>query len=536
MTSTNTIPKNYNNNQVYIQLSLPMDLGDLIKPDDSVRLLSNILEGLDYFKLLQAYSQKGRQPVVTPKTMFKILVYAYMNKCYSTREIEKLCLRDINFMWLLNGQKAPDHNTISRFRSERLPGVLEDLFYQFIFKLEELGELDFTNVFIDGTKIEANANRYTFVWKKAVCKNEEKLFVKIKELFIKLDDRFPLFNISIDESTDRVWALNQAIDLLETIRIEGDIEFVYGRGKRKHEVQRLFESANELLERQKKYSNYNNTFNDRNSFSKTDPDATFMRMKDDHMKNGQLKPGYNVQLAVESEYIVGVDAFSDRSDQLTFIPFMEKLNATLPQKYQNIVADAGYESEENYVFLEETEQKAFIKPQSYETTKKKNFKNQIHRRENMAYDADKDEYICFNKKILKFIKTYKRKYKSGYESLVKVYECEDCTNCEYKSKCTKAKSNRQVHVSPLFLEKRAATLRNITTDEGIDLRINRSIQVEGAFGVLKEDYKFRRFLTRGKINIKTELSLLSFGYNMNKLHAKIQGGRCGVILHRKAAA
>lgn len=536
MSKTKIIPKNYINNEVYFQLSLPMDLGDLIQADDSVRLLSKILEGLDYRNLMQAYSHKGRSPAVTPKNMFKILIYAYMNRIFSSRDIEKHCKRDINFMWLLNREKAPDHNTIARFRTGRLSGVLDDLFYQFIFKLEELGELDFTNIFIDGTKIEANANKYTFVWRKTISKNEVKLLSKIKELITALVKEYNIDIITIDENTDKIEVLNNLISYLNSKKEEENIEFVKGRGKRKHKVQKFLEKATEYLNRQKKYLDYNSKFNGRNSFSKTDVDATFMRMKDDHMRNAQLKPGYNVQIGVESEYIVGVDAFSERSDQLTLKPFLEKLNENLPQKYKNIVADAGYESEENYVFLDKTKQKPYIKPQAYESMKSRSFKKNLGKRENMNYNQDKDEYTCFNKRILKFIRTKTRKSKSGYESLVRIYECENCTDCEYKSKCTKAKGNKQLHVSPLFVEKRKASLENITTPEGIDLRINRSVQVEGAFGVLKEDYRFRRFLTRGKVNIKNELLLLCLGYNLNKLHSKIQSDRCGVTFHKKAAA
>ncbi|MCT8978883.1 transposase, partial [Clostridium sp. CX1] len=254
-------------------------------------------------------------------------------------------------------------------------------------------------------------------------------------------------------------------------------------------------------------------------------DATFMHLKEDHMRNSQLKPAYNVQIGVEGEYVVGVDISSERSDQLTLIPFLENLKENLPRKYTNIVADAGYESEENYVYLEENNQKSFIKPQAYEGMKKSKFKKNISKRENMNYDSEKDEYTCYNNKKLKPIGIKTRKSKTGYEASVTVYECESCENCSFKEKCTKAKGNRKMEVSKVFVEKRSKSLTNITSKEGILLRTNRSIQVEGAFGVLKEDYGFRRFLSRGKRNVKTEFLLLCFGYNLNKLHSKIQNCR-----------
>lgn len=532
MTSNEITQKNYTNyNNVY-QLVLPVDVGILIPEDDSVRLLSQVLEELDYTKLMKAYSPKGRNSAVTPKNLFKVIVYAYMNDIFTTRKIEEACKRDINFIWLLQGKKAPDHNTIARFRTERLTGIIEDLFYQFVKKLGELGEIEYKNIFIDGTKIEAYANKYSFVWKGATTKLEAKLQEKVKKLITEINTEFNT-NYAFSDSKIEANQLQEILNFLNSKKSEGNVEFASGKGKRKTKLQKLMESLKEYIEKQTKYDNYNATFDGRNSFSKTDKDATFMHLKEDHMRNSQLKPAYNVQIGVESEYVVGIDISSERSDQLTFIPFLEKLNENLPQKYENVVADAGYESEENYVFLEENTQNTFIKPQAYEGMKKKSFKKDISKRENMAYDEKKDEYTCHNGKKLKPIGTKTRRSKSGYQAELVVYECESCDECQFKSKCTKAKGNRQIQVSKEFIKQRQKSLENITSAEGILLRMNRSIQVEGAFGVLKEDHGFRRFLTRGKKNVKTEFTLLCFGYNVSKLHNKIQSDRCGISLHVK---
>lgn len=151
----------------------------LVPDDDSVRLLSHELEGLDYSLLYQAFSAKDRNPAV--KTMFKILTYAYSQIIYSSRKIESACKRDINFTWLLAGQKAPDHSTIARFRTGFLADACENIFYQVVCRLEESGELSKETVFIDGTKLEACANKYTFVWKKSVGKWEAKMYDRIQE-------------------------------------------------------------------------------------------------------------------------------------------------------------------------------------------------------------------------------------------------------------------------------------------------------------------------------------------------------------------
>jgi transposase len=527
--------KNYTNNCEVYQLVIPIETGILIPEDDSVRLLSQILEELYYKKLNEAYSSQGRKPAVEPKILFKILVYAYMNDIYSSRKIEKACKRDINFMWLLQGRKAPDHATIARFRSKRLVGVVDDLFNQLVERLKTYGEVEFKNIFIDGTKIEANANKYTFVCKKSTDKFQAKLQEKIKQIIEKINFEFKTEYI-VSEPEAKIAYLQKILRFLNKTKKLKNIEFVHGQGKRKTKIQKFIENLSEFIERQKKYDNYTETFDGRNSFSKTDNDATFMHMKEDHMRNSQLKPGYNMQIGVEGEYVVGIDISSERSDQLTFIPFLKKLRENLSQIFDSVIADAGYESEENYMYLESTGQNTFIKPQTYESMKKRSFKNNISKRENMNYDEVNDEYTCHNNKKLKVIYNTIRKSKSGYQANVTVYECEDCDGCQYKPKCTKAKGNKKLSVSKNFIQKRLKSLENITSSEGIMLRTNRSIQVEGAFGVLKEDHGFRRFLTNGKFNVKTEFTLLCFGYNINKFHNKIQNDRCGILLHEIKAA
>ena len=527
--------KNYTKNCEVYQLVIPVETGILIPEDDSVRLLSQILEELYYTKLNEAYSSQGRKPAVEPKILFKILVYAYMNDIYSSRKIERACKRDINFMWLLQGNVVPDHATIARFRSERLVNVVDDLFNQLVEKLKIYGEVEFKNIFIDGTKIEANANKYTFVWKKSTDKFQAKLQEKIKKIIEEINSQFKT-EYRISEPEAKIDYLQEILQFLIRNKKHNNIEFVHGQGKRKTKIQKFIENLSEFVEKQKKYDSYNNTFDGRNSFSKTDKDATFMHMKEDHMRNSQLKPGYNMQIGVEGEYIVGIDISSERSDQLTFIPFLKKLKEQLSKIFDSVIADAGYESEENYMYLEGTGQNTFIKPQTYESMKKRSFKNNISKRENMNYNEANDEYTCHNNKILKVISNNIRKSKSGYESSVTVYECENCDGCKHKPKCTKAKGNKKLSVSKNFIQKRLKSLENITTSEGIMLRTNRSIQVEGAFGVLKEDHGFRRFLTKGKNNVKTEFTLLCFGYDINKFHNKIQQERCGILLYEIKAS
>ena len=517
------------------QIGFPIQTPFIPKEDDPVRLLFEVTEGLDYTELYNTYSTLGRNPAIDPAILFRILIYGYMNKLYSSRDIERACNRDINFMWLLQGQKALDHNTIARFRSERLEKCIDNLFNQLIIKLGEMQEVRFQNIFIDGTKIEANANKYTFVWKKATDKFENKLQEKIKVILKTLPIDLDI-EVSKVKGKITVDYVSKIIDKLNDLKEKHSIEFVYGKGKRKSKLQKYLERLEDFIDKQSKYDEYNGIFNDRNSFSKTDKDATFMHMKEDHMQNGQLKPGYNIQIGVEGEYIVGVDVSSERSDQLTLIPFLDKLEKDLPKKFENVIADAGYESEENYMYLSKHNQKSYIKPQNYEKSKSKKFKEDISKRENMAYNIEEDYYICaYGKKLVPVSSKFKTS-KSGYNSIVTIYESESCDECPYKSKCTKAKGNKRLHVSKDFIKKRKESLNNITTPEEKLLRVNRSIQVEGAFGVLKQDYGFRRFLLRGKKNIKTEFMLLSFGYNIQKLFNKGIKNRKGILLHQMKIA
>lgn len=526
--------KNYTGFNGYYQLVLPLNLEMFIPEDDSVRLLSHILEGFNYTKLYKAYSSTGRNPAVDPKIMFKVVTYAYSNNIYSSRKIETACKRDVNFMWLLQGETKPDHSTIARFRKDYLSEAIEDLFNQMVQYLHSIDEIKFENLFVDGTKIEASANRYTFVWKKVVNKNEAKMFEKITACFDDINRSY-LTNFSVSKDSILV-DLEQVLEYLKDKQKEDKIEFVHGIGKRKTQLQRFTEQLKEFKERQEKYNAHNQLFEERNSYSKTDTDATFMHMKDDHMRNSQLKPAYNVQIGVDSEYVTGVGIFQDRNDIATLIPFLKNMESNLGRCYENIIADSGYESEENYLYLEEKRQTSYIKPQTYEKWKKKSFKNDISKRENMVYDAEKDEYTCHNKKQLKPAGTTHRTSATGYRSEISIYECEDCSNCPCRDKCTKAQGNRRMQVSKTFVEKRQISYENIMTEKGILLRVNRSIQVEGAFGVLKSDYNFNRFLTRGKSSVKTEFILLCLGYNVNKLHAKIQNGRCGKELHELKTA
>ena len=532
MEKRNILQKDYTINQKFYQLKLPLNIDYMIPVNDSVRLLSQFVEEMDLKDLYSTYS-RIRENQVSPRTLLKIMIYGYMNRLYSSRDIENACHRDINFMFLLEGASAPDHSTFARFRSIHFAPCAEKILAKMTNFLYDIGEISGESIFIDGTKIEAYANKYTFVWKKAITKNMAKLLIKIADLVQECEE---LYGIRlVYKNVVKMKHVKKLRKKLYAIKKSEGIEFVHGCGKRKSPLQKSIEKLEEYLSKFKEYNKNEYTCGSRNSYSKTDVDATFMRMKEDAMKNGQLKPAYNLQHGVDAEYISWLTVGLQPSDTTTLIPFLKSMEENLNFKYLKIVADAGYESEENYSFIEENEQVAFIKPANYEISKTRKFKNDIGKIENMDYDSENDLYICQNGKKLKLEGIKVKKSKTGYKSEKSIYICEDCSNCTYKSKCIKGNNSKipleertkRIETSKKFNHQRKKDLERIISDEGCQLRMNRSIQAEGSFAQVKQDMNFRRFMCRGQRNVLAESILLAMAQNINKLHNKIQKDRTG---------
>ena len=536
MLNQNILRQNYSSFSRPYQLKLPLEIGHIIPDNDCVRLLGQFVEELDLSDLYSTYS-RVKENQVSPRQMLKIMLYAYHEGNFSSRGIEKACKRDINYMYLLEGRSAPDHATIARFRSIHFAEVAEKYLAMSVNYLMELGEISGKEIFIDGTKIEANANKYTFVWKKSVTKNQAKLLDKMALLVQECVETYGLRKIWRGQVKEK--HLEKVIRQMYRIKEEYGIEFVYGSVKRKTQLQRNIEELEEGAARLKDYSRKLSILGERNSYSKTDPDATFMRMKEDAMLNGQLKPAYNLQLGVDSGYISWLTLSPRPTDTMTLIPFLKGLEASLGHRYPVVVADAGYESEENYSFLEDRKMTAVIKPANYEISKTRKYRKDISRKENMPYDPEGDFYTCMNGCRLKACYTKKRKTASGYVRQETVYRCDGSLGCPHKSECIKGKNwkipeeerFKTLSVSRKFERQRKECLDRIVSDEGIKLRVNRSIQAEGAFALWKEDQKFRQFLCRGQANVYAESVLMAMAQNIGNLHRRIQAGRLGHHLY-----
>lgn len=515
--------KNYINQSTLRQTVLMFDYNSRVPDDSPVRLLNTVLEELDYTELLCCYSSCGRKPKLDPVTIFKIIVYVMSEGIYSTREMAEPCRKNMEYIWLMNGMYVPSHMVFGRF-FQRIPEeVLHRLSAQLVQKIFTLEGIAPDELYIDGTKIEANANRYTSVWKKSVQRRLGRCQEKLKKIHQMAQEVLGLDISSL--------GMEDTLTKLSEVRREENISFVYGPGHRKHPLQRLWEECIAINEKRQEYETHLQILGRRNSYSKTDRDATFMRMKDDHLQNGQLKPAYNIQVAVSSDYVVGIGIFPNPADILTLPPFLQQIEALHPGQFKRIVADAGYEGESNYKFLLENGYVSYIHPKNAEQKKKRSFRTDIGRMENMTYVEGEDYFICAKGRHLK--KQYERRQvrADGYIQTTSVYECEKCNYCGYKKQCQKKgnqSGKKRLYVCWGLQNCRAENEKRMNSPEGHRLRVNRSIQVEGWFGNLKQDYGYRRIHRRGNENVLKELLLIGMGANVRKLHNRMQSGRIGI--------
>ena len=542
----------------FYELSLP--------DDDPVYTLKKVMEDLDFSGLLANCSDKGRTGY-NPIMMYAVVTYANMRGVRSVDRIVELCERDLAFIWLTRGQK-PKRDAFYEFKGKKLTSeILDDLNYQFLRRLQKEGLVTLKELFIDGTKIEANANRYTFVWRGTINYHLAGLLDSIELTFTRYNTflqengygpRYDIGNAQmfVIEGMDKVRSVieknrkrklskhkklanNTVIEIdncspleirklqknLNTIASGEGIEFVYGKGKRKPEIQQLYEELEHLGQRLMGYKEcFEIMGKDRNSYSKTDLEATFMRMKEDHMLNGQLKPAYNVQIAVENYFIVHGYVSNDRTDYNTLIPVLEKHQKAFGSVLEEVTADSGYCSEKNLLYLKEKGIESYIKLQDHEKRKTRAYAEDISKYYNMRVEVFEDEqfYICHDGRELRHIRT-ETKEQNGYTQTFEVYGCADCSGCEHKARCLykynaekDTERNKVMKINEQWDELREKSHANIQSERGILKRQTRSIQTEGHFGDIKENENFRRFNYRSADKVYKEFMLYAIGRNINK--------------------
>lgn len=519
----NTVPNNYY--YTPIQLKLPLVLDSIIKVDDPVYTFDRVMKGVNLEKYLVSNRKdnRGRQGY-NPITMLKVVLFAFQLKGYaSTREIEDLCYNDIRFRWLLQDEKDyPSHMTISNFINKYLKYNISDIFGEinnYIFKCDNV---DTDHIYIDGTKIEANANKYTWVWKNACISNRDNLFKKITLLLEEINK--DLLLESIEYKTCDSYEIDYVKSLLDDYTKRYNVNektFVYGKGRHKSIIQRRYELLKSYLNKLKEYAFKIDTCGeDRNSYSKTDKDATFMRIKKDYMGNDQLLPAYNVLIGVCDEYIATIEAYQHAADSDCFIPLMEKFKHTYNKYPTYPLGDAGFGTYNNYIYCELNGIKKYMKFASYKKeTEDKKYKNDPFRPVNFKKDEN-GELICPNNKKFKFL--FNKPVKGNkYGRTEEVYECEDCSGCQLKSKCTKSQYNRRININKELTSFHKEVIDNLESIQGCLLRMNRSIQAEGAFGIIKQDRFYKRIVRKGLTQVRLELNLIACAYNIYKYHNKL---------------
>lgn len=508
----------------------PPSVEELIPEGALVRVVDSIVDGMDRSALESAYPGGGAS-AYDPSMMLKVILFCYASGIYSSRKIAAATRENVNLMWL-TGMRPLDHNTVNRFRSERIRPVFEDVFSEVIAVLAKAGYVTLDTYFLDGTKIEANANKFTFVWKKSTDRYQDALRRKVHahlEAIDEMDDEEEALAPG-DPSEVDADAIRDAAGRINA-RLKAKREAGEGKDAEAKELKKAAGAIErDYLPRMERYERQQATFSGRKSFSKTDPDATFMRMKDDAMGNGQLKAGYNVQAGTENQFIVDTTVHQRPGDTACAIPHCEHVKERVGHLPANFVADAGYGSEENYAYLEGEGVDAYVKHNEFfRECKNKRWREDEMRVANWRYDRKSDEYTCPEGRTLTFIRESKRTSDLGYESTARIYECADCSGCSRRARCSKSAdldSPRQIKVNPTLNAFKSRASEMLHTEVGSALRKKRSVDVETVFGDIKRNLGFTRFTLRGLEKVTLEWRLVATGHNIRKLFlAKSRKGK-----------
>ena len=489
-------------------LLLPPSLDELVPENHMVRVVDAVIDRLDISDILSTY-RGGGNSAFNPKMMLKVLVFAYLSNVYSSRRIEELLRRDIYFMWLA-GMKRPDFRTINYYRGKRLKDGFDAVFTQVVELLHEEGFVSLKVQYVDGTKIESVANKYTFVWRGSVEKDDARLKAKTEALLSQIEQSHAVENQENPVSEELT--AEEVAKRVERIREKVDADNLS-----KEERKALKQIQTDAVPRMKRYKEQLETMGCRNSYSKTDPDATFMRMKEDAMLNGQLKPGYNVQISTENQFITNFGIYQRPTDTLTMISYLESFKTRYGMQSEEIVADSGYGSEENYEYMFRNGMTPYVKYNMFHVEQRRSYRNNPFRVSNLFYNPDGDFYVCPMGQKMKFIRQEKRYTASGYQQTISVYRASRCEGCPLRGQCHKSKRDRQIEVNHTLDDYKARARELLTSEQGLKHRSNRPIEPEAVFGQIKECGKFRRLRLKGLTGAKIDFGLKALAHNLRKL-------------------
>jgi len=501
--------KPYNQNQ---QMLLPPDLSELIPEHHVVRVVSKTIDAMDIRPLIESYKGGGTTSYA-PKMLLKVWIYGYICQIYTPRKLRKALLENVYFMWLA-GQNRPDFRTLQNFRL-RLKTSIEEIFASLLRHLLDLGYIKLEHYFVDGTKIQANAGKYSYVWKKNTERYYAQLQDKIKELLKEIDaaneaEEQEYGDKDLEEmgedssiSSDRLQEIARELDR----KLEKDSTEKKKLGKAKRKI------SKDYLPRLKKYEKQKQDLGKRNSCSKTDKDATFFRFKND-----ELLPAYNILAGTENQFILNLSIHQHPTDTVSFIPHMEKYGRLNLKKPAVCMGDSGFGSEENYDYLQQQGIDNYLKYNTFHQELKGEPSKNPFNRAHFIYDQDADSYICPEGRQLPFKEMDERKTDNGYLVRYQVYQSENCGGCRFVKECKKTKDGRTIRHRPVLDHYRRQAFENLTSPDGIRLRKQRNVDVESVFAHIKHNMGYRRFKMRGLDKVNIEMGLISIAHNIMKMY------------------
>lgn len=509
--------KAYDQNQAWL---LPPTLGELIPAGHIVRLVNDVIEGMDLATVINQY-KGGGSSTYHPRMMIKVLVFAYIEKRYSSREIEKAIKENICFMWL-SGMQQPDHNTLNRFRNSQLKQTVKQVFTHVLSLLVEQGFVRLEEYYIDGTKMESVAGRYSFVWAKNVERYKGAILDKITQIIEQIETANQSVESVLEHSENPKQEHRTISDstALEKKIVELNNKLATQNEEDKQMAKQIRKLENKDLPKLQSYEKQEEILAGRSSYSKTDEDATFMRTKDDHLKNGQLKPCYNIQLGTEDQFIINYTLHQTPSDMASFKHHMDDTLAVLDDiqapSIKRICADAGYGSEQNYEYLEQNNIEAYVKYPGYYKEIKGKYKDNPFHPSNLYYNATNDYYVCPMGQRMDLERIKDQKNRTGYEQRIHVYRAQRCEGCPLRGQCHKSKTDRAIEVNHRAAQYRKMAKKKLSNLWGIKMRKKRGIDTESVFGHIKQDRLFRRFLLTSLQGVSTETGLLAIAHNIKK--------------------
>lgn len=504
--------KPYRQNQTVL---FPGTLDEMIPDNHPARLVCKVIDTIDIHAIHRKYKGGGTS-AYHPRLLLKILVYGYLTNTYSSRKLEEQVRQNIYFMWL-TGMVMPDHHTINRFRGEKLNGILKEIFSQIAQMLMNEGLVTLKEaVYVDGTKIESAANRYTFVWGKAIQKNKERIKFQLDELWKYAQ------GIAAEELKDQTDVTFEAVTKEKVVEVIDMIDkALEGKDVPQEIKQKVRYGKKNWPSNLDKYEEQEKKLNGRNSYSKTDEDATFMRMKEDHMRNGQLKPAYNLQLSTQDQFILNYSLHQNPADTLTLKPHLNQFKDLYNQYPLAAVTDAGYGSSENYTFLEKNHIDAYVKFSSFDRSQKTSKKAAFtFSSDEFEYDEISRQLICPAGKTMTHIYDTIEKTSTGYQRTISNYTAHSCSTCPMKEKCVKTENeNRKVAIDLDFRRHKKKATELLLSEIGVRYRKKRPIDVETVFGNIKSNHEFKRFKLRTKLKAEIEIGLLCIAQNLRKWQA-----------------